>query len=51
VLVTGSSGQVGSELKNLIQNLKFEMQNYDFYFTDRSELDITSVDTLKSYAS
>jgi len=49
VLVTGSSGQVGSELKNLIQNLKFEMQNYDFYFTDRSELDITSVDTLKSY--
>lgn len=49
MLVTGSSGQVGSELKNLIQNLKFEMQNYDFYFTDRSELDITSVDTLKSY--
>lgn len=41
VLVTGSTGQLGSELKELTQNSKLKIQNYDFYFTDRKILDIT----------
>ena len=38
VLVTGSQGQLGSEL----QALKKEYPNYKFFFTDVKELDITN---------
>lgn len=41
ILVTGSNGQLGSEIKSLIQSSIFNIQNYNFYFTNRSELDIT----------
>jgi dTDP-4-dehydrorhamnose reductase len=37
ILVTGSKGQVGSELKELSQNY-----SYNFIFTDKSNLDITN---------
>jgi len=37
VLVTGSNGQVGSELQELSTHYK-----YDFFFTDRESLDITN---------
>ena len=36
ILVTGANGQLGSELQSLSQNY-----NYNFYFTDKNELDIT----------
>ena len=41
VLVTGSNGQLGSEIKELIQNSKLKIENYDFYFTTSKDLDIT----------
>jgi len=42
ILVTGSNGQLGSEIKNLTQNLAFNIQNFNFYFTDKNNLDITN---------
>jgi dTDP-4-dehydrorhamnose reductase len=38
ILVTGANGQLGSELKKLSENEKF-----DFVFTDVNELDITDI--------
>ncbi len=49
ILVTGSNGQLGSELKELIQNSKFKIQNYDFYFTTSQDLDITNFDLVRKY--
>jgi len=43
VLVTGSNGQLGSELKALASN------NTHFFFTDKKNLDITNQDALKAY--
>lgn len=40
VLVTGSNGQLGSELKELVSNSKLEIQNYTFIFADSKSLDI-----------
>ena len=43
VLITGSSGQLGSELKYLVMNNKLEIINENdskFFFTDKNELDI-----------
>jgi len=37
ILVTGGKGQLGSELRDLAPN----HPNYNFFFTDRSQLDIT----------
>ncbi len=37
IIVTGANGQLGQELKELI----FKFTSYQFYFFDRSELDIT----------
>jgi dTDP-4-dehydrorhamnose reductase len=44
VLVTGSNGQVGSELKELSSNYP-----YDFFFTDRETLDITNEEAIKNF--
>ncbi len=44
ILVTGSSGQVGSEIRELANNY-----SYNFFFTDRSNIDITSKDSIKSF--
>lgn len=49
VLVTGSNGQVGSEIKELIQHSTLNIQNYDFYFTTSQDLDITDFDLVKKY--
>ena len=38
ILVTGGKGQLGSELKEIAPNY----QNYNFLFTDVSDLDITA---------
>src|SRR5574344_811122 len=42
ILVTGSNGQVGSEIKELSSNY-----NYNFFFTTRDDIDITSKDIIK----
>ncbi|MGJ0377551.1 dTDP-4-dehydrorhamnose reductase [Aliarcobacter cryaerophilus] len=44
VLVTGSNGQVGSEIKELSSNY-----NYNFFFTRRDDIDITSKDSIKEF--
>lgn len=44
ILVTGSNGQVGSELRELSKNY-----SYDFFFTTRDNLDITNSEAVKEY--
>jgi len=44
ILVTGSNGQVGSEIKELSSNY-----SYNFFFTDRSDIDITNKDNIKDF--
>jgi dTDP-4-dehydrorhamnose reductase len=45
ILVTGSKGQLGSELKDF----ESEFKQYAFYFTDSNSLDITDHEKVKSY--
>ncbi len=57
ILVTGSNGQVGSEIKELAKvansgcevNFPRKDYSYNFFFTDRSNIDITSKDSIKEY--
>ena len=44
VLVTGSMGQLGSEIKELSSNY-----NYNFFFTTRDDIDITSKESIKEF--
>jgi len=44
ILVTGTNGQVGSEIKELSSDY-----NYSFFFTTRNELDIIDYDAVKEY--
>jgi len=44
ILVTGSNGQVGSEIRELSKDYK-----YNFFFTERTTLDITNEQDIKSY--
>ena len=44
ILVTGSMGQLGSEIKELASNY-----NYNFFFTTRDDIDITSKDSIKEF--
>lgn len=44
ILVTGSNGQVGSEIKELASNYP-----YNFFFTNRSNIDITSKDDIRNF--
>ena len=44
VLVTGSNGQLGSEIKELSSNY-----NYNFFFTTRDDIDITSKESIKEF--
>jgi dTDP-4-dehydrorhamnose reductase len=44
ILVTGSNGQVGSELQTLSKNYE-----YNFFFTDRDSLDITDKEAILDF--
>jgi len=44
ILVTGSKGQVGSELQALSKNYE-----YNFFFTDRTSLDITNKESIEDF--
>lgn len=44
ILVTGSKGQLGSEIRELSSNY-----SYTFFFTDRNNIDITSKDSIKAF--
>ena len=45
ILVTGANGQLGSELEDLASNFT----DYNFLFTDASDLDITSHDDVRKF--
>ncbi|AJI52705.1 dTDP-4-dehydrorhamnose reductase [Francisella philomiragia] len=49
VLITGSNGQLGSELKELVSNSELEIQNYTFIFADSKSLDITDHEAVKQF--
>ena len=44
ILVTGSNGQLGSEIKELSSNY-----SYNFFFTHRNNIDITCKDSIRDY--
>ena len=44
ILITGSNGQLGSEIKELSKDY-----TYNFFFTDRTNLDITSKDSIRTF--
>lgn len=44
ILVTGSNGQLGSEIKELSSTY-----SYNFFFTDRNSIDITCKDSIRDY--
>jgi dTDP-4-dehydrorhamnose reductase len=46
ILITGSNGQLGSEIKELSKDYP-----YNFFFTDRSNIDITNKDDIKSFCT
>lgn len=45
VLITGSDGQLGTSIKELV----LEFLNYKFFFTDKDSLDISSLDKLQNF--
>ncbi|MFT7824411.1 MAG: dTDP-4-dehydrorhamnose reductase [Sulfurimonas sp.] len=49
ILITGAKGQLGSEIKELTQDVTFNTQNDNFYFTDRDELDITDKEAIREF--
>ena len=44
ILVTGSNGQLGSEIKSISSDY-----SYNFFFTDRNNIDITSKDSIRNF--
>lgn len=46
ILVTGSNGQVGSEIKELSTNY-----SYNFYFTTRIDFDITNKENIRNFCN
>ncbi len=44
ILITGSNGQLGSEIKELSNNY-----SYNFFFTDRTNIDITNKEDIKNF--
>ena len=49
ILVTGANGQLGNELQLLVQNSNHQLKDVHFYFTDKSNLDITKKESLESF--
>ena len=53
ILVTGSNGQLGSEIKELVNNgeAKASLPNSNFFFTDKEILDITNLHAIDDFAN
>lgn len=47
ILVTGANGQLGSEIRTLASNYN----QYHFFFTTKSDLDITSIDSIREFCT
>lgn len=51
ILVTGSNGQLGSDIKSLSLDSDLELGDCNFYFASRDMLDITSYDDIELFVS
>lgn len=51
ILVTGSNGQLGSELKEIITSKTLSIENAIFFFTDRSSLDISNKKSIEDFVT
>lgn len=49
ILVTGSNGQLGSEIRDLVLNDECLILNAEFYFTDHKMLDIIDKDAIETF--
>lgn len=49
ILVTGSDGQVGSEIKDLILNYKYSKLDDKYFFTNKKNLNITKKEDIKTF--
>jgi len=49
VLITGSNGQVGHEIRDFILNDEYVISDFEFYFTNRKILDITDRDAVEAF--
>jgi len=49
VLVTGSNGQVGSEIKSLVDEQNEHSRKYRYFFTNKDSLDITQKESINKY--
>ena len=47
ILITGANGQLGRELRLLVENNAHNLAHANFYFTDKSSLDITDKEKIK----
>lgn len=47
--MTGSNGQLGKELKYLVENKTYSLSNVQFFFTNRTSLDITDKESLNNF--
>jgi dTDP-4-dehydrorhamnose reductase len=50
ILVTGSRGQLGSELQYLVEKQLLDTSGMKFFFTDKASLDVTDHVAVKKYA-
>ena len=51
ILVTGSKGQLGSELRELVNHSTLNIKHSTFHFTNRSTLDITNEKAIERYCT
>ena len=49
ILVTGANGQLGRELKLLVEHRDHALKNATFFFEDKQTLDITDVEVLENF--
>ena len=50
ILVTGKNGQLGQSIqKEINKKINTHIDNYDFVFVGRDELDLTRVSSIHSY--
>ncbi|SFV53974.1 dTDP-4-dehydrorhamnose reductase [hydrothermal vent metagenome] len=49
ILVTGSHGQLGSEIKTIVKNNSLEYADKSFFFTTKDSLDITDKSSIEAY--
>jgi len=50
ILVTGSGGQLGSELQYLVENRLFDTTGMTFFFMDKNSLDVTDHQMVREFA-